>query len=152
MLRFPSPIHTTYRKLTFRAAAALFMASACGGSEAAECLPEPAAACTPEINTEFTSIHRALFAQRCGTSGGACHGPDGRKGGLVLADADSAYNALLGMDGTRARVVPGDPGCSLLLQLLESDDPAKRMPYGENKLSEGLRCAVRTWIEAGAVR
>lgn len=150
MLRFTSSFHT-YSNLMF--GAALFAASACGGdSEGAECLPAPAAACTPEINTEFSSIHRALFAQRCGTSGGACHGPDGRKGGLVLTDADAAYNALLGMDGTRARVVPGDPDCSLLMQLLESDDPAKRMPYGENKLSEGLRCAVRTWIEAGAVR
>lgn len=151
MLGFSFSFHT-FSKQMFGAVAVLLLASACGGSEAAECLPEPAAACTPEINTEFTSIHRALFAQRCGTSGGACHGPDGRKGGLVLADADTAYKALLGMDGTHARVVPGDPSCSLLMQLLESDDPDKRMPYGENKLSEGLRCAVRAWIEAGAVR
>jgi hypothetical protein len=142
-------------RLLLRGAAALWLAtagSACGGEETSECLPEPLAACTPEINTDFASIHRALFAQRCGTTGGACHGSEGRKGNLVLADADTAYDALLGMDGTPARVSPGDPACSLLLQRLESDDPAKRMPLGENKLSEGLRCAVRTWIEAGAAR
>lgn len=123
-----------------------------GGSETAECLPEPMAACTPEINTDFASIHRSLFARRCGTTGVACHGPEGRNGDLVLSDPDTAYKALLGQDGTNARVTPGDPACSLLLQRLESDDPEKRMPLLEDKLSEGMRCAVRTWIEGGAVR
>jgi hypothetical protein len=154
MVHFSSSSSSPSR-LLLRGAAALLLAaavSACGGEEASECLPEPMAACTPDINTDFASIHRALFAQRCGTTGGACHGPDGRKGNLVLADADTAYAALMGMDGTQARVSPGDPACSLLLQRLESDDPAKRMPLGEDKLSEGLRCAVRTWIESGAAR
>lgn len=140
----------------FRALAALLFAAiggACGEeSEMAECLPEPTAACTPEINTDFASIHRSLFAQRCGTTGGACHGPEGRKGNLVLADPDAAHKALLGQDGTAARVIPGDAACSSLLQRLETDDPTKRMPLGENKLSEGIRCAVRTWIEGGASR
>ena len=126
--------------------------SACGGDDAAECLPEPMAACTPSINTDFASLHQSLFAPRCGTSGTACHGPDGRKGDLVLADADTAYKALLGMDGTRARVSPNDPACSELLQRLETTDPGERMPLGENNLPEGLRCAVRTWIETGAAR
>jgi hypothetical protein len=127
--------------------------SACGGDDSAEeCLPEPMADCRPDINTDFTSLHRSLFAQRCGTSGVACHGPDGRKGELVLTDVDAAYKALLGMDGTHARVNPGDPSCSTLLQRLESNDPQKRMPLGEGNLPDGLRCAVRKWIETGAVR
>jgi hypothetical protein len=127
--------------------------SACGGDDSAEeCLPEPMADCRPDINTDFNALHRSLFAQRCGTSGVACHGADGRKGDLVLADADVAYKALLGMDGTPARVNPGDPACSSLLQRLESTDPAKRMPLGEGNLPEGMRCAVRKWIEMGAAR
>jgi hypothetical protein len=146
-----------HSQLRFRFAAALLLAAvtgACAGSGPAEsqCLPEPAAACTPDINTDFASIHRTLFAPRCGTAGNACHGPSGRQGNLVLADADTAYKALLGQDGTQASVIPGDPGCSVLLQRLESDDPQLRMPFGENNLPEGLRCAVRTWIEQGAVR
>lgn len=70
----------------------------------------------------------------------------------MLADADSAYKALLGQDGTSRRVVPGDPGCSVLMQRIESDDPMQRMPLLDAKLPEGFRCAVRTWIELGATR
>lgn len=70
----------------------------------------------------------------------------------MLSEPDKAYNALLGTDGTRTRVVPGDPACSLLVQLLESDDIEKRMPYMESKLAEGFRCAVRKWVEDGATR
>jgi hypothetical protein len=144
-------LHTT----ASNALALLFAitAAACAGSENEnQCLAEPVADCTPDINTDFATIHRSLLSLRCGTSGNACHGEAGRKGDLVLSDADKAYSALLGKDGTHARVEPGDPGCSLLLQRLESDDASKRMPYGEGKLAEGLRCAVRKWIEDGAVR
>lgn len=125
--------------------------AACGDPEN-QCLPEPAADCSPSINTDFATLHRSFFAQRCGTSGNACHGEAGRKGNLVLNEPDSAYKALLGLDGTSARVSPGDPGCSLLLQRLESDDASKRMPLGEDKLPEGMRCAIRKWIEDGATQ
>lgn len=137
-----------------RAAAALLLAaslSACGGSEN-QCVPEPTTECSPDINTSFDAIHRSLITQRCGTSGNACHGPAGRQGNLVLADADAAYMALLGQDGTNARVVPGDPGCSVLMQRIETADGKPRMPLGEPILPEGLRCAVRMWIEQGAAR
>ena len=77
----------------------------------------------------------------------------GKQGNLLLEEPDAAYKALLGMDGTHARVQPGDPSCSMLMQRLDSDDPNVRMPRGEtNKLADGLRCAVRIWIEAGAAR
>lgn len=70
----------------------------------------------------------------------------------MLADADTAYGSLLGAGGGAARVVPGDPDCSPLMQRLESTDPAKRMPLGEDNLPEGVRCAIRRWIQEGAAR
>ena len=129
--------------------ACLVAAAACGGSSSA-CMPEPPVECTPSINTDFASLHKNILSQRCGTSGGACHGPSGKQGNLVLSDPQTAYSALLGKDGTATRVIPGDPSCSLLMQRLESDDPQRRMPRGENKLPDGLRCAIRRWIEEGA--
>lgn len=131
----------------------MLASAACAGDDGGtQCLPELPSDCTPDINTDFATLHRSLFAQRCGTSGNACHGEAGRKGNLVLQGEEQAYKALLGLDGTHARVSVGDPRCSLLMERLESDDPMKRMPYGENKLSEGMRCAVRKWIEDGAAR
>jgi hypothetical protein len=130
----------------------LFVGAACGDDSGNQCLPELPSDCTPSINTDFATLQRSLFSPRCGTSGNACHGEAGRKGNLVLQDEEQAYKALLGLDGTHARVSVGDPRCSLLMERLESDDAAKRMPFGEDKLPEGLRCAVRKWIEDGAAR
>ena len=130
----------------------LFVSAACGDDGGTQCLPELPADCTPSINTDFATLHRSLFSVRCGTSGNACHGEAGRKGNLVLQDEESAFKALLGLDGTHARVSVGDPRCSLLMERLETDDAAKRMPFGEDKLPEGLRCAVRKWIEDGAAQ
>jgi hypothetical protein len=69
--------------------------------------------------------------------------------GLVLLGRDEAYDHLLGETDSRARVVPGDPECSLLVQRLESTDPQFVMPVGM-RLPEGQRCAVRQWVAAGA--
>jgi hypothetical protein len=137
-------------------AAVMCLGSACGRSDdgpaAAQCLPEPTTACMPDINTDFDSLYRNLFSKRCGTAGNACHGTDGHQAGLVLANVDAAYKALLGQDGTHARVIPGDPDCSSLMERLESDDISFRMPYMDVKLAEGSRCAVRMWIQDGAAR
>lgn len=116
------------------------------------CEPTPQPACVATINVNFDSLHTNLFAQRCGTNGAGCHGANATQGNLVLTNPDAAYAALLGMDGTRSRVSAGDPTCSLLMQRLETDDALLRMPRGEGKLAEGLRCAVRQWIEEGAAR
>lgn len=117
-----------------------------------ECEPSPQPPCVANINANFESLHTNLFAQRCGTNGAGCHGANATQGNLVLTSADASYAALLGMDGTRSRVIAGDPTCSLLMQRLETEDAELRMPRGEAKLSEGLRCAVRQWIEEGAAR
>jgi hypothetical protein len=129
-------------------------AAACGGHNGeAECISLPET-CTPLFNPDYDTIYRNVLSQRCGTASGSlnCHGPAGNQGNLNLGDADSAYSALLGASGFHARVIAGDPECSMLMERLETDDQAKRMPRGEAKLAEGARCAIQRWIAEGAVR
>jgi Planctomycete cytochrome C len=106
--------------------------------------------CAPSFNTDYDTVYKNLFRQRCGTGSGvtSCHGADGQQGGLTLDDPDAAYDALLGS----GHVTPGDAECSPLMVRLETDDSTKRMPRGEAKLPEGVRCAVQRWIAAGAPR
>ena len=132
-------------------------AAACGGDDggdvSAECVSLPET-CTPSFDSDYDTIYRNVLSQRCGTASGSmnCHGPAGNQGNLNLGDADSAYTGLLGSSGAHARVIAGDPECSLLMQRLETDDQVKRMPRGEAKLAEGARCAIQRWIAEGAVR
>jgi len=122
-----------------------------GGS--AGCLEALPLDCEPTFAPTFEAFYRNQISTTCGASstGSSCHaGPDGQ-GGLVLADADGAYDYLLGDIDGRARVIPGDPECSILVQRLESSDPDFVMPLGM-PLSAGERCAVRQWIANGAER
>jgi hypothetical protein len=130
-----------------------FSAAGCGDSGATECISLPET-CTPSFNTDFDTIYRNVLSQRCGTTSGSlnCHGPAGNQGNLNLGDPESAYSALLGTSGPHARVIARDPECSMLMERLETDDQAKRMPRGEAKLAEGARCAIQRWIAEGAVR
>jgi hypothetical protein len=138
----------------FIAASALALAAVgCGGGssepglERCVTLPEM---CTPSFNTDYDTVYKNLLGARCGTASGVpnCHGSDGNAGGLTLANADAAHAALIA-DGL---VIPGDAACSPLMVRLATDNADKRMPRGEGKLPDGIRCAVQRWIEAGAVR
>jgi hypothetical protein len=77
--------------------------------------------------------------------------PDAARG-LVLSEHDDAYDYLLGKIDGRKRVVPGKPECSILMQRLDTKDPAFRMPVGADPLSESDRCIVRQWIAMAARR
>jgi mono/diheme cytochrome c family protein len=128
----------------------------CGDStdDAPACLPMLARDCTPDPEPpSYANLYADIFSQRCGTSGTgtSCHGPEG-KNGLVLAGIDTAYDELLGHADGRARVLEENPECSVLVQRLESDDPAFRMPRSNAKLNERQLCAVRLWIANGAKR
>jgi hypothetical protein len=118
------------------------------------CLDTLPGDCMPSIDPSYGEIYAKVIDQRCGTSdtGTTCHGKNGLQGNLGLFSADEAYNALLGNASHRARVIPGDPKCSILMWRLESQDTKFRMPLGEDPLSPGLRCAIQSWIEHGAPR
>jgi hypothetical protein len=102
----------------------------------------------------FDNIYAHVLILSCGSSstGSSCHSSDGAQHGLVLQDPEVAYDHLLGMaEDDRARVIPKDPRCSILMERLESKDSTYRMPVG-GELSIGERCAIREWIEQGATR
>ena len=139
----------------------LFMlAGACDGDDGADdggdagrgrCLDPLPLDCEPTYPPTFQDFYEQRIVRTCGAAGSgvSCHGPEGRQGGLVLSDADGAYDALLGEVDGRRRVIPGDPECSELVRRIESEDPEVMMPPGM-RLSERERCAIRQWIAAGA--
>ncbi|MEQ1504388.1 MAG: hypothetical protein ABMB14_19260 [Myxococcota bacterium] len=110
-----------------------------GGCGAGACLDLPAT-CTPEYDPAFAEVYANTLAPTCALSG--CHAGTGT-GGLGLGTTiDEAY---AGLD---ALVVPGDAACSPLIDHLEPDGLGD-MPPGR-VLTEAERCAIRSWIDAGA--
>lgn len=91
----------------------------------------------------WSYLHAAIIAPNCATS--SCHNSRATTAGVVLDDADEAYDALI----ERQFVVPGD-SASTLLDLLEGDE-RRRMPP-DSPLPAADIDLVRAWIEAGAPR
>ena len=148
----------TYRALVCLLVCAL--GSACGGGDDDGgdggddpiCIETLPADCVMGFPATWDRVHNFVIQQSCGgPNGPTCHGPEGRQGDLVLFDKEAAYRALLGTDGTHARVEPGDPACSPLMERLTTDDPVRRMPQG-GKLDDSTICAVQKWIEQGALQ
>jgi len=100
----------------------------------------------------YAVIFDKILHPTCATGTGTCHTADGAKAGLIMEDPDVAYRLLLGEDGGRARVLPGDPSCSLIMKRLHSTDPHYHMPPGPNSISAGEMCTIVQWIAAGAKR
>src|SRR5262249_19996875 len=78
----------------------------------------------------YSVIYSTIFQPTCAAGLSTCHSPDAKKAGLFFEDPAQAYRLLLGMADGRARVLPNDPGCSLLAERVESKDPNFRMPPG----------------------
>ena len=108
-----------------------------------------AATYTPPV---FDTIFSGILQPNCAVGTGTCHTSDFRAGGLAFESANASYAALLGAGGGTAFVVPHDPGCSALMERLESTDPAYHMPKGSTFLSAGDRCTIVQWISGGAAR
>jgi hypothetical protein len=136
------------------------LALACGCTSdpaPAACLSDLPLDCTPAYVPTYDAIFADVLVQSCGSSGtgSSCHygpSPEMAQGGLPLSEPDTAYRALLGELDGRARVIRGDPECSILVERLESSDPGFRMPVGTSPLPENVRCAIRQWIAMGAPR
>jgi Planctomycete cytochrome C len=126
-------------------------ATSAAGADAGACLEPLSLDCQVATQPTYPELFNNILLKTCGspTTGASCHAPAGSQGGLVLSDMTQAYDYLLGNMGGRARVIPGDPECSIVERRLESTDPNFGMPPG-GRLSEGLRCAVRQWIANGA--
>jgi hypothetical protein len=117
------------------------------------CVTNLPATCDPSLPVTYDALYDKVFEASCGVSGVGCHGATNPQAGLDLSSTEAAYGALLGTAGGRARVLPADPACSILVERLESSDPDKRMPRGATQpLAAGVRCAIETWIKNGAER
>jgi hypothetical protein len=73
-----------------------------------------------------------------------------------LSTAEAAYENLVGdseaseLCGGGARVIPGDPDGSVLIQRLEGDGCGDQMPQGGEPLPEKTLARIREWIADGA--
>jgi len=130
-----------------------------GGLALAGCgTPDPPASqcvaiktdCNPFYVPTYANVFAMTLMQTCAAGTGTCHSDDARKGGLYFVDSALAYQLLLGMGpDKRARVLPNNPGCSILAQRLESTVPNFRMPPGAGLTPPEL-CAVVQWMANGA--
>jgi hypothetical protein len=124
--------------------AALLALAGCSGGDG-ECV-ELDASCAPLYDPTFQNVFDNTLKPTCGLPGRSCHATEGRKGGLIFDEVGEAHQLLL--DG---RVEASNPGCSLIMRRLESDDPGYQMPP-RSPLSAAERCSIQKWIANGAVR
>ncbi len=107
----------------------------------------------PILLPSYATDIQPLWSPTCTT----CHSGIGAPGGLNL-EASSSYASLVNTQGsatcgTFARVVPGHPDDSLLVQKISGDGCGGRMPqldtdYFDRNPGELIR--IRSWILAGA--
>lgn len=113
---------------------------ACQGERTCLALPED---CTPQYTPSFDAVYSNTLSPSCALSG--CHGGAQGQGDLAMGEnAEDAHAAILPF------VIPGDPGCSDLVDHL-SPEGAGDMPPG-TLLAEEERCAIARWIAQGAER
>lgn len=118
-----------------------------------QCVSGLSTACKPLYDPPaFSTIFDKILMPTCAQGMGTCHTSDAAMGGLVMEDADDTYARLLGQVDGRARVIPGDPSCSLLVERLEAKSSDVRMPPGPTPLDEAARCDIVQWIAMGAAR
>ncbi len=147
-----APPRSSTLKALLLAAGGLFAAGCSGPAPTpAACVEGLDLGCSPLYSPSFDQVYARTLQPTCAQSGASCHSAEGKQGGLDFDDPDRAYAALLGEGSEEARVIAGDPACSLLVERLVSSDPKLQMPPG-NPLSAAERCALVQWIEKGATR
>ena len=115
----------------------------------------PSTTCDTLYVPTFDNVHKQTLYPNCGGKDGACpNSANGNKpqAGLDFSDEQTAYDDLLmnsTLDPKRARVVPGDVQCSLMLVRVDSPGTDYQMPPG-TPLKPEERCALVQWVAAGA--
>jgi hypothetical protein len=128
---------------------ALGLLAALGGGCAPdeECAVSQGADCSPLYAPTYENVYANTLKPTCGQAGTACHAAEGAQGGFKIGELESTYDELL----QNQLIIPGEPGCSLVVRRLETDDPTLLMPPGAG-LSAPELCAIETWIANGASR
>ena len=95
-------------------------------------------------DVDFTRDIRPILSEQCFR----CHGPDemARASGLRLDEYAGAVEDRQG----KSAIVPGAPAASELIARIKTDDPARRMPFGGDRLAEGQIKLLEEWISTGA--
>jgi hypothetical protein len=120
--------------------------------ERPECIDLPATCSSPYQTVTFDILYNDILQPTCGKLQ-SCHGSP--QGGLVFTNIDQSYDLLVGNVGGKARVKQGggldNAKCSELV--VRTSDVGKdwSMPPG-TPLDPPSRCAIRQWVEAGALR
>jgi hypothetical protein len=133
----------------------LVVLAGCSGKhdDAPACVANLPKTCMPLYDPPtYSTIFDKILNPTCAEGIATCHTSDGAKGGLVFENADDSYAMLLGQRGSRAKVLPNDAACSLIMIKTESTDPTFRMPPGNMGLSMPELCDIQMWIEQGAQR
>lgn len=108
--------------------------------------------CAPGYVPTYANVYRNTLSVSCGGTQSSCHSASGRMGGLVMSDAQTAYDHLMApsqRDPSRARVIPGDAACSPLVVRTGMPGADYQMPPGD-ALTAQERCAVALWVAMGA--
>ena len=97
-----------------------------------------------DADVDFTRDIRPILSDQCYR----CHGPDeaARVSGLRLDE----YTTAIEERGGKRAIAPGDPAASELIVRIKTDDPARRMPLGGDRLADGQIKLLQEWISAGA--
>jgi hypothetical protein len=98
-------------------------------------------------------LYRKVLFPSCAGQQGLCHSGQFEPN---LSTPSLAYYNLVERPGLekrdRLRVVPGDPGASLLVDKLRNRDVISVMPLGAKPVEEEHIAAIEAWIAAGAKR
>lgn len=101
----------------------------------------------PAAKVDFNRDIKPILARNCY----ACHGADDKKrsAGLRLDEREAAISPR---KKHPAAIVPGKPEKSLVIERIESDDDAERMPPPEtgNQLTKEQTELLKRWINQGA--
>jgi len=98
-------------------------------------------------------LHREVILRSCAGQPGLCH--HGQFEPNLSTPALTYANLVLRPSlekNKRARVVPGDPAASVLIDKLRDRDVISRMPLGAEPLAEEDLVAIEAWIQEGALR
>lgn len=117
--------------------------------------PPGLAPCDAAIyHSDLAWIQEKIFTPSCATS--MCHTGSNPDAGMNLS-AGAAHHALVNVNSTQfsgwKRVVPGNPGASMLMVQLGGEPGPElegTMPWGMPKLCDPMIDSVRRWIAAGA--
>jgi hypothetical protein len=125
-----------------------------GGAPAGAAQEDDPLAVADDVDpASLDALHRTVLLKSCAGTPGLCH--NGQFEPNLSTPALTYENLVLRPSlehRKQARVVPGDPAGSLLIDKLRNKGVISQMPLGAEPLPEDQIAAIEAWIQAGALR